>query len=1195
MKNRSKRYLALLLSVLMVFSTFSFTSFALEDAAQEESEKSVAAQSVSEEPAAVQDKEEPAKEEPAAEKPAAEEPAAVDTAKDADAPAAEQAVKEQPAAAPAEAQPGQSASEEADNGSSDVPKADETLVYNGKPQTLVTGGSRGSHNWWYSTTSEEGPFTTTKPTGVDVDNYTVWYKYGSNGEVTSLTAKIKKASRTVTVEIEGWSYNEKAKDPVANADPALGGEEKFVYEYKSKAASDDKYSETVPSIPGDYVVRASVKGSKNYEDAFGVAEFTITSGERYPLQAEPTLAKDKDYDGLPLALVSQGGTVKRRNNQNVGDIRYSLTGEDDDWHQSISINGSIVGRAAGEYTVYYKVDIRNQYRDYYDDIPKTVLGVVKISQRELSVEWEAGEPYKYTYDGQAHYPEATLTGDIVGSEDVHLEYSFGESDTAPSDAGDYTVTVALAGEDKDNYILSEDAVTEKDFTIEQREVRLNRVQAKSRPYNGKTTADLDLNSVTLQNVVSGDDVDIDASAGGTGTFADKNVGYNKEVTIDYETANIQLIGADKDNYTINLEESQKTTTASITPLTVKIGWYVDADDEEPSTSELDFIYVYNGDEQGPVAKVENLQSDDEDNEDDCTIVVKGWKKDAGNYTARTNKLEGADKDNYVLVSNEEQDFEITPKVVELGWYQYASDEHRYPGTIPYTYDGENHQPVAKVRNLEEGDSCEVTVVTDPTPAIGAGDYVATATELSNSNYILDETADNTKDFEIEPLAADIVWKELEFTYDGEKHAPVATVDNLIEGDECDVTVSVNPNPAINAGDYTARAEELSNPNYRFHRSGNDRNTTFKIVPLQLTVVWTPTPAEFTYNGTHQAPVATLETPVKEEKPVLVYEYYQLLDGSFSDMTLDETVNAGNYQAIVYLDGEAEVNKNYELALPEGEDFNFQNYTIKKAVVTVKANDKSVNYGDDVPALDATVTGKPAQGDDVNFTLSTDYFKNAKAGTYKVAVKAGENPNYVVTVKDGKIVVAEKNTTLVAKAKAKGKNKGALSWNAITGAASYEVYFTKCNKNGKVNTPKLKATVSGTSYTAKKLAKGTCYKFYVVAKSANGTVISKSQVGHFIAGNVNSKNTNAKSLTVNASSVQLNKGGAFQIVASQKKVKKGKKLLNNNHAALLRYTSSNPAVATVSANGVITATGAGYCKVFVQSVNGLWQEIEVNVQ
>ena len=63
---------------------------------------------------------------------------------------------------------------------------------------------------------------------------------------------------------------------------------------------------------------------------------------------------------------------------------------------------------------------------------------------------------------------------------------------------------------------------------------------------------------------------------------------------------------------------------------------------------------------------------------------------------------------------------------------------------------------------------------------------------------------------INPRTAALSWSDAELTYNGSEQAPVATVDNLVAGDSCAVTVT---GAQRNAGSYTATASGLSNGNY----------------------------------------------------------------------------------------------------------------------------------------------------------------------------------------------------------------------------------------------------------------------------------------------------------------------------------------------------------------------------------------------
>ena len=188
--------------------------------------------------------------------------------------------------------------------------------------------------------------------------------------------------------------------------------------------------------------------------------------------------------------------------------------------------------------------------------------------------------------------------------------------------------------------------------------------------------------------------------------------------------------------------------------------------------------------------------------------------------------------------------------------------------------------------------------------------------------------------------------------------------------------------------------------------------------------------------------------------------------------------------------------------------------------------------------------------------------------------------------------------LAAKAIAKGKRKGVISWNNVK-ADRYVVYLADCNYNSDKGKYKKVKTLSGKKfkYTTKKLRKHKYYKFYVVAqKKVNGKykTIATSYEGHFCTGNVRGSLTNPKSMKLNKTKVTLSKGGTASITAKVTKVKKGKKLATT-HAKLLRYKSNNPTVATVNASGKVTAKSPGTATIYVQTINGMWKTCKVTVK
>ena len=101
--------------------------------------------------------------------------------------------------------------------------------------------------------------------------------------------------------------------------------------------------------------------------------------------------------------------------------------------------------------------------------------------------------------------------------------------------------------------------------------------------------------------------------------------------------------------------------------------------------------------------------------------------------------------------------------------------------------------------------------------------------------------------------------------------------------------------------------------------------------------------------------------------------------------------------------------------------------------------------------------------------------------------------------------------------------------------------------------------------------------------------------HAYTSGASKKYTNAKSITVNKTKVELKKGKTFKIKAKVKKLKKNKKLMPKTHVATIRYLSTDKKVATVSKSGKITAKGKGTCYVYAYAHNGVYKKIKVTVK
>lgn len=143
----------------------------------------------------------------------------------------------------------------------------------------------------------------------------------------------------------------------------------------------------------------------------------------------------------------------------------------------------------------------------------------------------------------------------------------------------------------------------------------------------------------------------------------------------------------------------------------------------------------------------------------------------------------------------------------------------------------------------------VTITSSLTSVRDAGKYTARATLDAESaeKYVFKAGAETTT-FEIKPLEITAEWGAAPFVYDGEQHAPSATVAGLGE----DVIGAEIAGAMKNAGSYTARLTLTGEKaaNYTVANASH----AFEITPRGVTLVWDET--ELVYDGTAQHPTVT---------------------------------------------------------------------------------------------------------------------------------------------------------------------------------------------------------------------------------------------------------------------------------------------------------------------------------------------------
>ena len=289
---------------------------------------------------------------------------------------------------------------------------------------------------------------------------------------------------------------------------------------------------------------------------------------------------------------------------------------------TISENGTVTILKAGEATI----------RVVFES--ETHLGEASVkltvNLKPLGITWNTDG---LVYDGTPKAPTAHLSG-VKSGDDCSVEISV-EGDHAKAGVG-YTATASLSGTKAGNYTLPEDKKSNA-FTISPKPVTVNStgITAENKIYDGKTSATLS-GSFAFDDgmIIAGDNVTI---TGGTGAFADKNVGTGKTVVI----SGVTLGGTDAGNYTLSAQPTG--VTGSITKKTVTVTSGISASNK-----------TYDGTTTATLSGT-NAVISDMVNGDALSVSATGAfaDKDAGSdktVNISSITLTGNDKDNYALAT-----------------------------------------------------------------------------------------------------------------------------------------------------------------------------------------------------------------------------------------------------------------------------------------------------------------------------------------------------------------------------------------------------------------------------------------------------------------------------------------------------------------------------------------------------------------
>lgn len=264
---------------------------------------------------------------------------------------------------------------------------------------------------------------------------------------------------------------------------------------------------------------------------------------------------------------------------------------------------------------------------------------------------------------------------------------------------------------------------------------------------------------------------------------------------------------------------------------------------------------------------------------------------------------------------------------------------------------------------------------------------------------------------INPRTIDLKWNK-ELTYNGKEQLPTATVNNLADGDKCEITVDGAQHK--NAGTYEATATKVSNQNYKLPE---DVTTSYTIKPKDITVTITPNGG--TYGEKITGATAKLNDVESGDHPEVTLTYTGTgYDGTEVNGT-EVPSHAGKYTVTASID-----DKNYNLT-----DTNTAEFVVKGADAGLKVkevNDKK--YGDQGFKLEVSHKGNgklsySSSNEDVATVDDQGNVTIHNAGTTKLKVTLGVDHNYDSDSKEVTLTVNKINHELTVDQKDVEKTYG----------------------------------------------------------------------------------------------------------------------------------------------------------------------------
>ena len=541
---------------------------------------------------------------------------------------------------------------------------------------------------------------------------------------------------------------------------------------------------------------------------------------------------------------------------------------------------ALAGAAAGNYTI--------------EGAANLISDVKTITPATLNITQTAEETLTRSYDGTTTEATSfltekyvTITGGVSG-ENIYgmLNASLTEGGEIKN-AGAYTITVTFnaEAEGSGNYSVGDFTSLEIVYTVNAKTITITFGGYEDLTYNGQART-----LTAMADFVSGENIDLNALIAYTGNVTDGKAVNAGSYTATITKAQIKESNA---NYTLAAESATQEFTISPATLTLT----------QKEGAQLSRVYDGTATEAGAFVSadyftVSGYMDDGNVYALFTAAVAEGLTiQNADSYTINITLNSGAEgAGNYTC-----EKFAITYEVTPIQWTASVAAPE---GGL--TYDGEDKlDSLVTTPGDNEGTDIEgapeiVATVTGGS-MVNAGTYTVTlqlqtdGTEYSGGNYKL--TAESAE-IEIAKRVVEISWAaDTDLTYNGLAQAPTAIVgeaQGLVAGDDLQITVSgAETNANTDGGKYTATAKITGGEDMGNYVLAEDATVKFTIARKTVSVAWGTT--EFTYDGSAQAPTATVD----EDQGLITGDDLQI---TVSGEQTDVNTSGGSYTATAEITG-----------------------------------------------------------------------------------------------------------------------------------------------------------------------------------------------------------------------------------------------------------------------------------------------------